>query len=67
MADAFLTLEAVVALTTCSKSELYRRISAGEFPRAVRLSPRRKAWSQREINQWMERVLATAPREGDPL
>lgn len=59
----FLTLEAVVAKTTLSKSEIYRRIAAGAFPRAVILGPRTKAWDSQEVSAWQARVLASAPRE----
>lgn len=60
----FLSLDAVIAKTTLSKSEIYRRTAVGSFPRAIVLGPRTKAWDSHELDQWMERVIATAPREG---
>lgn len=63
--DTFLKLEAVVAITSLSVSELYRRINAGTFPRAIVLGPRTKAWSGNEIRDWQDQMRETAPREGD--
>ncbi|KQU95199.1 AlpA family phage regulatory protein [Devosia sp. Root105] len=59
----FLNIEAVRAKTSLSRSEIYRRIKAGEFPRAMVLGPRQKAWDSIEIEHWQEHVLATTPRE----
>ncbi len=56
--DRFLTLEAVLAKTTLSKSALYR---LPDFPKAARLGPRTKAWSENEINAWMARVRGAPP------
>ena len=59
----FLNIHAVQAKTSLSRPELYRRIKAGTFPRAIILGPRTRAWSETEINQWQAHILATAPRE----
>lgn len=39
----------VEAQTSLERSTIYRLIKAGEFPRQVRLSPRRVAWRARDI------------------
>lgn len=64
MSNSFLTLDAVKAETTLSRSEIYRRIKAGTFPRAIVLGPRTKAWDGREVQAWLDHAAATAPREG---
>lgn len=46
-----------------SKTELYRKMQRGEFPRPVTLGGRRVAWLQSEVERWMrERV---AERDAD--
>ena len=61
----FLTLEGVLAKTTLSRSEWYRRIAAGTAPRAIVLGPRTKAWDSREVQAWLDNIVATSPREGE--
>lgn len=58
----FLRIQAVSAKTSMSESEIYRRIKADAFPRAIVLGPRTKAWDSLEVEAWQERMLATAPR-----
>lgn len=51
--DPLLERETVERLTTLSKSEIYRRIAAGSFPRQVPIGRRRVAWRQSEIAAWI--------------
>ncbi|ALB95425.1 AlpA family transcriptional regulator [Burkholderia pseudomallei] len=37
-----------------SKSEIYRRISAGTFPKSVKLGPRAVAWRESDIDGWIQ-------------
>lgn len=55
--DRFLNIGEVVRITGLSKSEVYRRISAGTFPAQRRLSARKSVWSQAEVQAWMNRVM----------
>jgi prophage regulatory protein len=50
----------VTALTTLSKSTIYRLIKTGSFPRPVRLSRMRVAWRQTDI----EAFMAACPDNG---
>lgn len=52
-------LPQVKARTGLSRSELYRRIATGDFPRPVKLGERASAWSAAEVDRWIaERIAA---------
>lgn len=52
-------LPQVKARTGLSRSEIYRRIALGDFPRPIKLGERASAWSATEIDDWIaERVAA---------
>ena len=40
--------------TSLSKTELYRRIAAGTFPKPVRLGPQRVAFFERDVDNWIQ-------------
>ncbi len=44
----------VLRLCALSRSGLYAKIKAGEFPRPVRLGPRAVAWREKEVRDWIE-------------
>tara|TARA_B100001939_G_scaffold300902_1_gene277124 strand:+ start:303 stop:494 length:192 start_codon:yes stop_codon:yes gene_type:complete len=54
---ALLRLPDVIERTTLSKSEIYRRIAAGTFPRQRKISTRKAVWSEAEINTWIQEQL----------
>ena len=61
-----LRIKAVKARTALSRSSIYKLISDGNFPRAIRLGPRAVGWLEGEIEQWLSaRVMAS--RELDSL
>lgn len=41
-------------LSISSKSTVYRLVSAGQFPRPVKLGTRAVAWRSSEIDAWIE-------------
>lgn len=43
--------------TGLSRSEIYRRITCGEFPRPVKLGKHIRAWDSSEIDRWIENVI----------
>ena len=56
MEPAILRLRDVKALTGLSKTTLWRRVKAGEFPAALRLGgPKSRAvgWRRSEVEQWL--------------
>jgi len=65
MAERFISLRDVLTRTSLSKTHTYRLINAGEFPRPVPLGPRRVAFIEREVNDWLlSRVEARSSMEG---
>lgn len=47
----------VARATALSKSEIYRRVQAGTFPRQTRISHRYSAWKSTEIDAWIRRAM----------
>ncbi len=47
--QGLLRLPDVIRLTTLSRSEIYRQIAAGAFPKQRRLSHKRSVWRADEI------------------
>lgn len=59
MQTRFLPLSVVLDRVCLSKSQLYRKIRAGEFPLAVPLGPQKIGFLEAEVEQWMaERLKA---------
>ena len=56
-----LTLErlpAVKARTAMSRSEIYRRIALGDFPRPIKLGSRSSAWVADEVSAFIASRIA---------
>lgn len=51
-------LPRVKARTGLSRSEIYRRIAAGNFPEPVKLGERASAWPEHEVTAWCEARIA---------
>ena len=49
-----LGINKVATLTSLSKATLYRYVSAGQFPKPVKLSDRRVAWREPDVIEWVE-------------
>jgi len=67
-AAAALTLERlpkVKARTGLSRSEIYRRIAAGDFPAPVKLGERASAWSAAEVDNWISARIATRDEKAE--
>lgn len=57
----FIRRSEVLARTTLSHTELYRRIAAGTFPKPIPLGgTQRVAWNEREVAEWIEARIAEA-------
>ncbi|SFT49712.1 helix-turn-helix transcriptional regulator [Pseudomonas marincola] len=52
MIDRFLRMSEVVQLTSLSRSTIWRRIRAGEFPDSVPITPGRVGWKASDIAKW---------------
>ena len=57
-------LPQVKARTGLSRSELYRRIAAEDFPRPVKLGTRASAWNAAEVDRWIADRIAARDAEG---
>ena len=44
--------------TTHRKTEIYRLMRLGEFPRSVRVGPRNVAWVEEEIDAYVDSKIA---------
>lgn len=49
-----LRIDSVIERTGISKTQLYRLIQSGEFPRGTNLSARIVAWDEASVNKWLE-------------
>jgi prophage regulatory protein len=64
-AATLLRMTQVKARTGLSRSTIYLRIKAGEFPTQVSLGPRAVGWLEAEIERWIEtRVERSRPHRG---
>ena len=65
MADRFISMSEVLDRICLSKTHLYRKINAGQFPRPVPLGPQKVAFLESEIEAWMAaRLQARDQDEG---
>jgi prophage regulatory protein len=58
MNERLLRLPEVLHHTGLSRSELYRQVASGRFPKAVPISERLRAWRDREIQSWIAQRVA---------
>ena len=63
MSESLLRLDAVKARTGLSRSETYRRIAEGTFPRPINLSKRVVCWPASEVDAWIERQIASRDQQ----
>lgn len=59
-----LRLPGVRARTGLSRSEIYRRIQAGDFPQPVHLGERSRAWPEHEVLAWCQARIAARDAKG---
>ena len=53
-----LRLPEVMVRVGWKRSEIYRRIASGDFPKPVALGERSRAWPENEITAWCEARIA---------
>lgn len=53
-----LKLKHVRELTTLSKTSIYNKMAAGNFPKPVKLGPKAVAWRARDIEEWINHLQA---------
>ena len=63
-AYAILRLRQVTARTGLSRSTIYERIKAGEFPAQVPLGARAVGWLEADVNAWIARHVERRATKG---
>jgi prophage regulatory protein len=58
--ETLLPLKAVIARTSLSRAFLYDLAARGLFPKPVRLSMNRVAWTSSAVNAWIAAKIAAA-------
>ena len=58
MAEQFLRRRQIEELTGLAKSTIYDRITAGTFPKPVKIGDRAVAWRQSDIDAWQSDCIA---------
>ena len=53
MTDRLIRLEEVLSCTGLSRSETYRQIQEGTFPRPVKVGKRAVRWRESEVEEWI--------------
>jgi len=62
--EKIIRLQAVKARCGLSRSTLYNRMAAGEFPCSVALGPRSVGWVESEINAWIAARINASRKDG---
>jgi prophage regulatory protein len=57
--NRFIDIAGVRERIPLSKTDIYRRIRKGTFPKPVRIGPMRVAFLESEVAEWMEQCLRT--------
>jgi prophage regulatory protein len=53
MRSTLITIAETEARTTLSRTEIYRRIELGVFPKPIKLGPKRIAFVESEVDAWI--------------
>ena len=53
MPKRLIKIKEALYVASLSKTELYRRIAAGTFPKPVRLGPQRVAFLEKDVENWI--------------
>lgn len=59
-ARRFIKRQQVELITGLSRTEIYRRISDGRFPKQISLSPKSVVWIESEVLDWCEQQIAAS-------
>lgn len=58
LADRLLPLSAVMELAGLGKTIIYKKMKAGTFPKCCKPGGASSRWSEREVMEWRDKVLA---------
>jgi prophage regulatory protein len=51
--DRYMPIAEVIRTISAARSTIYDWMQRGLFPKPYKLGPRRVAWLEREVNEWM--------------
>jgi len=60
MEERFLSPKVVCEKTALSRSTLDRLVNAGQFPKPIKIAPRRVAYRAAAVEQWMAEKMGAA-------
>ncbi|WGE51325.1 AlpA family phage regulatory protein [Actinobacillus equuli subsp. haemolyticus] len=49
----FIKIDEVIAVTTLSETQIYRKMKAGDFPKNISIGANSKVWLESEIQDWI--------------
>lgn len=64
--DTLLKLPQVKKITALSRSEIYKRMKAGNFPKQIKLSVKNVAWPESEVYQWVNSQISHSRQTQQP-
>ncbi len=56
--DRLIPLDAVIQIAGIGKTMIYRKMREGTFPKSCKPGGASTRWSEREVREWRERVMA---------
>lgn len=56
--DRLIPIDAVIQIAGIGKTMIYRKMREGSFPKACKPGGASTRWSEREVKEWQESVLA---------
>lgn len=65
MAHVLIPMRDVKRITSLSDTEIDRRMDKGTFPKSIKLGPKRRAWIQAEVEEWIQARINESRGEHD--
>jgi len=48
----------VMKYTGFSRAQIYKLMDKGLFPRPIKIAPKTNAWTESDLNEWLEKRIA---------
>ncbi len=59
MAERLISMKTVRERTSLSPSQVHRLVRANRFPRPIRITERRMAWIEGDVDRWISEKIKT--------
>ena len=66
MKENLIRLREVMKITGFSRSQIYKLINLGEFPKQIQISPGSVAWLESELENWMKERFRLSRNDDTP-